>query len=70
MTPSKMPNASRLQYFFKYGQQNEYNLEMFDTSMSRPRATSAAFQTNSTLFFNPKLWPTPRRPVGVAIWAE
>ena len=30
-TPSKIPKNNRLRYFFKYGQQNEYNLEICDT---------------------------------------
>ena len=30
-TPSKIPKNMRPRYFFKYGQQNEYNLEICDT---------------------------------------
>ena len=64
MTPSKIPNARRGQYFFKYGQQNEYNLEMLDTAMSRPRGNERSISNQIHAFLQSK---TLDNPAGVAI---
>ena len=43
-TPSKIPKNTRPRYFFKYGQQNEYNLKICDTAIFCHLANGAAFQ--------------------------